>query len=458
MKAYTHFLKVSCVTLLILTFFSTFIIPAEEITLSAVGDCIIARKISNITNPAFKKVIDIISKSDASWINVESVITDISDKYPAYRTDDLHAYSPPWTAHELSWMGFDLAGIANNHTMDFSFRGLLDTIKYLKEKDIVYGGAGKNLEEASMPVYYDSPRGRIGMVSCSATFQEGAHASLKSSLIPGRPGLNPLRVHFSIVTDKEIFKSLKKLSNDIFEYFKIPAIGRGEDKPGEARILGVEYGFKEGKSLKFEAVCNKPDILRVVESVKIAKNNSHIVIASLHAHEIYPDTHKPFPYLEEFAHAVIDAGADIVVSSGPHQLSSIEIYKGKPVFYSLGNFMFHFHNHRSFPLEMFDAYPVRGNPKDSTSMTSVLSQSYFKNHLYWWSIIPQVTFNEDGEVVEIKVFPIYLGKGKTLYDKGTPVLADDETSEKIISHLQNISKDYGTEIFISQGTWKIRIK
>jgi poly-gamma-glutamate synthesis protein (capsule biosynthesis protein) len=46
-------------------------------------------------------------------------------------------------------------------------------------------------------------------------------------------------------------------------------------------------------------------------------------------------------YMTEIAHAVIDAGADIVIGHGPHYSLPVEIYKGKPVFYGLGSFSFH---------------------------------------------------------------------------------------------------------------------
>ena len=45
--------------------------------------------------------------------------------------------------------------------------------------------------------------------------------------------------------------------------------------------------------------------------------------------------------MTEIAHAVIDAGADIVIGHGPHYSLPVEIYKGKPVFYGLGSFSFH---------------------------------------------------------------------------------------------------------------------
>ena len=43
---------------------------------------------------------------------------------------------------------------------------------------------------------------------------------------------------------------------------------------------------------------------------------------------------------QAIAHGLIDAGVDVVVGSGPHVLQPVEVYKGKAIFYSLGNFIF----------------------------------------------------------------------------------------------------------------------
>ena len=47
----------------------------------------------------------------------------------------------------------------------------------------------------------------------------------------------------------------------------------------------------------------------------------------------------PAEFIGAFARAMIDAGADLVVGHGPHLLRGLELYKGKPIFYSLGNFI-----------------------------------------------------------------------------------------------------------------------
>ena len=47
---------------------------------------------------------------------------------------------------------------------------------------------------------------------------------------------------------------------------------------------------------------------------------------------------RPPDFLIELAHKSIDSGADAFVGHGPHLLRGIEIYKGKPIFYDLGEF------------------------------------------------------------------------------------------------------------------------
>ena len=48
----------------------------------------------------------------------------------------------------------------------------------------------------------------------------------------------------------------------------------------------------------------------------------------------------PEDYQKTLARQYIDAGADAVIGSHPHVLQGIEYYQGKPIFYSLGNFIF----------------------------------------------------------------------------------------------------------------------
>ncbi len=77
----------------------------------------------------------------------------------------------------------------------------------------------------------------------------------------------------------------------------------------------------------------------MVRWIEEARGLADLVLVSLHAHEQLGSKEVPAEFMGSFARAMIDAGADLVVGHGPHLLRGLELYKGKPIFYSLGNFI-----------------------------------------------------------------------------------------------------------------------
>lgn len=92
-------------------------------------------------------------------------------------------------------------------------------------------------------------------------------------------------------------------------------------------------------SEKFNNVCVAiADLAKMQQAVRNAKQKADVVIVSLHAGDEYQNY--PNEMQIKFAHAAIDAGADLVIGHHPHVIQSLEKYKGKYIFYSLGNFIF----------------------------------------------------------------------------------------------------------------------
>ncbi|GIS80846.1 MAG: hypothetical protein CM1200mP14_24120 [Gammaproteobacteria bacterium] len=85
---------------------------------------------------------------------------------------------------------------------------------------------------------------------------------------------------------------------------------------------------------------NQYDLGEILYGIRAAKIDSDFVIATIHAHNPGNWSDEAPGFLEELARSAIDSGADQFVGHGPHQLRGIEIYQGKPIFYSLGNFFF----------------------------------------------------------------------------------------------------------------------
>ena len=77
---------------------------------------------------------------------------------------------------------------------------------------------------------------------------------------------------------------------------------------------------------------------RMTQAVKEAKQKTDFVIVSMHSGIEYTD--KLNDSQVNFAHAAIDAGADLIIGHHPHVVQTVEKYKGKYIFYSLGNFVF----------------------------------------------------------------------------------------------------------------------
>ncbi len=107
----------------------------------------------------------------------------------------------------------------------------------------------------------------------------------------------------------------------------------GEDKPGIASILKDDYD-------------------QVFETIHTAKQNCDLLFVLLHWGVEYSDT--PEEYQIDLAHQIIDHGADALIGHHPHVLQGIEIYKEKPILYSIGNFIFLKRNDQAGKTALFE--------------------------------------------------------------------------------------------------------
>ncbi|MGL4369079.1 MAG: CapA family protein, partial [Spirochaetota bacterium] len=116
-------------------------------------------------------------------------------------------------------------------------------------------------------------------------------------------------------------------------------------KVGDAAV--AIFSRCERPPAEFYASADRPgtaplDIAALKEDILRVRSQCDIVIVSVHWGVELSETVDG--YLVDYAHAVIDAGADAVIGHHPHIPQGIEIYKGKPVFYSLGNTVCGFYN------------------------------------------------------------------------------------------------------------------
>lgn len=139
----------------------------------------------------------------------------------------------------------------------------------------------------------------------------------------------------------------RKKTAEILDDLNIHYAGQTEKPYDIFEIEGVKYGFCAFAPNKNTVSINK--ISEAQELVKDLKTKSDIVIVSFHGgaegakHTRVPKTKEIFygenrGDVHHFAHSVVDAGADIVLGHGPHVTRAVEVYKGKLIAYSLGNF------------------------------------------------------------------------------------------------------------------------
>src|SRR3954447_22971006 len=113
----------------------------RRLTLAAVGDCIVTRRISERRDPDFLAAVELLRSADVAWGNCELVLADSRQVYPAPKRVDPHAIAPPWAADEMKWLGLDFMGTANNHILDFGPEGMYATLENLDRVGIAHADA-----------------------------------------------------------------------------------------------------------------------------------------------------------------------------------------------------------------------------------------------------------------------------------------------------------------------------
>lgn len=430
----------------------------DRLSLVAVGDCILTRRISHRKDPGFLELMELLRGADCTWGNCETVLADPRRVIPMPKGGDPHAIAQPWAADELAWTGVRFVGTANNHIMDFGHEGVFATLENLRRVGLVQAGSGENLALAAQPGYYDSSAGRIGQVNCCSTFMNYFPAGPDHPHLPGRPGLNPVTLEQAFQIPAKTFEELKKLNAALYEL-------RGWNEFGdlikemEAQLPKGIGAFDEtmiasGDDVDLRSQARQSDLDRVTEAIKVARNNSRVVLATIHSHEARKKLEINDPFLQPFARACIDAGADAFLSAGPHVVRGIEIYKGKPIFYCLGNFLFHYETIYPIPAEALATLGLDPRGLDPSAFYNKIP--YPNQRRFWEGIVPRITYEGD-RVSSVEIFPIAMGFGEPIYERGTPVLARGEAATSILEGLTKLSKPFGTEIEIEDGVGRVRL-
>ncbi len=184
---------------------------------------------------------------------------------------------------------FDGITMANNHSYDSGPEAMLDTRALFNARGIQVTGAGRDLAEARKPAIIERHGVKVGYLGYTTVGAPDSTAGV------AKPGVMNMRV----TTRYE---------------------ERGPNSP-----------------VRIHTEPHADDLAMLLDDIRALRRQADVVILAFHAGVIrLPRVIAD--YQVAVAHAAIDAGADMIVSHSPHIPKAIEVYKGKPIFYSIGVF------------------------------------------------------------------------------------------------------------------------
>ena len=352
------------------------------------------------TAPAALPIIQGLLKGDVVFTNLEAAIAEKGQTIQEGRA----FLTPPEALDALASCGFNLLSLSGNHAFDLRVPGIQNTIREADQRKIVHAGTGNNTREASAAAYLRTAKGTIALVaSASGLIAPGASATTD------RPGVNELRVEAG-------------------------------DKPNEATddLPGAP-----------ENTPNREDARRILQTIREARQHADVVIVYQHNHvfgnhsfatiftEGMPERLAPNEWLKKWTHEEVDAGADIVVMHGAPLLHGVEVYRGRPIFYDLGNFMY------NLPATL----------------------TYIDEPMSWESAVAYVEFQ--GRTLQsisfraIVLNPIGTGQpdahnayadNEFLHTRGLPSPATGARAGYILQRLADASKPFGTPMTVKGET------
>ncbi|MFA6954468.1 MAG: CapA family protein [Thermoanaerobaculia bacterium] len=374
-----------------------------DVVITAVGDMIFNEQISNLKAPERQGLFRIMQEADLAYGNLEFSMND----HPELQKPFYNFRTPPEFAFEVAAIGINLVSMANNHALDFGGPGLLDTLKALDHASIDHAGAGSTLAGAHTPAStkVQSQKTKFAMLSYVRYWTDRYRCSDPSG--PCIATINPAEI--------------------------LVAKADGTVESVEGPLLS--------------------DIETMEDDVVLAKRHNDIAVVSLHNHDL--SHHRAFgiqdttPKNDEIMYRrAIDAGADMVLGSGPHVLRGIEIYKGKPIFYSLSNFIYQYRTPDTIPVDL-----IHQRDGEIERPTNVSVWDRRDPARIFEGVMVRMTVN-DTKLRRIELIPFTIDDEGPLY--GVPRLASTKRAKEIIALMQKLSAPYGTTI-VDKG-WYAEVK
>jgi poly-gamma-glutamate capsule biosynthesis protein CapA/YwtB (metallophosphatase superfamily) len=377
----------------------------ERMLVTLTGQSMIRSDI-RVTAPAAVPVIQSLLKGDVKFTNFEATV--------AEKGESAHSggsfLSPAEALDALVTCGFNLLSLSNNHSFDFNLTGIQNTLREVETRKIVHAGTGQNVDEAVAPGYLHTSKGTVALVAlASGMIREGGNATAD------RPGVDELRIEMG---DKQ---------NEALD--ELPPGMPNQPNPEDAqRILGSIRNARQ-----------HADLVIVYQHNHVFSNRPFLMMFE----EGLPERLAPNDWLKQWTHQEVDAGADLIVMHGAPLLHGLEIYRGKPIFYDLGNFI-------------FNVSPVLWVIQEPSTWESVVAYVEFQGRDLQSITLQPIFMNNVGEGVP-DPHDLYTNN-QFLDTRGLPAPATGRKASDILERMAEASKPFGTEIERKGDTAMVKVK
>jgi len=431
-------------------------------TMAAMGEAMVGRRFANEGDPNFLALVKLLRDADVSYCHLETNLGDDEElQWAARGSAGASGYliTEGDMAKDFAWAGIDVMSLGQNHSFDWGPAGIASTIRHCQAAGIAYAGTGKNLEVARQPGYFQNAKGRMAIISVSSGNSPYEWAGRPKGAIPGRPGVNPLRVLTTYEVPHAVAAQMKGAAQPDFSMTP-GAVSGSNGFSGSTFLDGDKYAI--------HSASHPADIKGNLASVTEARRISEYVMVAHHnSTSEGTRSQDPSDFVVDFARKSIDAGADVYFGHGWHNFLGIEIYKGKPIIYGMGSMFVQSNFMQRVPADQYESY---GFDMDILPTYNMASDNLHPGggSDWGWSALYQMNYDTDelddkSKLKEVVLYPVEcgwdytvtppkkyrtVGVGKEQYLAGDPRLATGANAQAILQMLKAVNARRGTTMEI----------